>query len=249
MKRIPILMYHRICDIPDDRNSVPPDVFKQQMEQLWRGGYKTVSVMQLVDTINKGFDLPDRPIVITFDDAYEDNITSAMPIMASYDFRGTVFPIANWVGMPNDWEDYPNKPRANTMDWDQLGDWVDEGMELGSHTCTHGDLTRMSLSELEDELYGSREIFLQRLGFAPETLCYPYGRHNRLVRRTVAEAGYRGALAIFDGVKLNGMNPYALPRVQITAHDVGAAFLRKIGPLHPWLTFGRSLERKLKGRR
>ncbi len=248
MKRVPILMYHSIADVPSHRNSVPPDVFKHQMELLWRAGYKTVSVIQLIDTINRGFDLPDKPVVITFDDGYEDNFIHAMPIMSSYDFHGTVFPISNWVGLTNDFEDKPNNPKCTMMNWDQLKMWLADGMELGSHTCSHADLTRIGLSELEDELYISRETFQKYLGFSPETLCYPYGRHNRLVRRTAAEAGYRGALAIFDGVKFSGMNPYALPRIQITAKDTGLGFLRKIGPMHRWLTLGRSLERRLKMR-
>ena len=248
MKRVPILMYHRISDIPGDRNSVPPYIFKQQMELLWRAGYKTVSLIQLIDTLNRGFTLPDKSVVITFDDGYVDNITNALPIMTSYDFRGTVFPIANWVGKPNDWESYKNKPSCMTMNWDQLHHWINEGMELGSHTCTHRDLTRLSLNELEDELYGSKEMFEQKLGYSLNTLCYPYGYHNRLVRKTTYDAGYNGGIAIFDGVQLWGMNPFALPRIQITSKDTGRTFLRKIGWIHPWLTFGRGVERSLKGR-
>ncbi len=238
----PVLMYHRIADISGDRNSVPPAIFADQMAQLHELGYRTVSL----EDIGVSPKRPDRTVAITFDDAYEDNLTQALPVLQRFGFQATVFAISGWIGMPNNWEDYPNKPACRTMDADQLRAWLDAGMQVGSHTQTHPNLTRLTDATLTDELNTSRIRLEDMLQIPITSLAYPYGAFDRRVMEAAEQAGYKRAAAIFEGVGWLRANPLALRRIQITRHHIGPALATRVSPLHIVLSDLRQLERAVK---
>ena len=102
--KIPILMYHRIANVPGDRNSLPPEKFEQQLQYLHSKGYTSINMDQLYAHYVLGEKLPPKSVVLTFDDGYADNLYTAMPIMQKYNMIGNVFVIANWIGKENKWE-------------------------------------------------------------------------------------------------------------------------------------------------
>ncbi|HEY3375993.1 MAG TPA: polysaccharide deacetylase family protein, partial [Armatimonadota bacterium] len=109
-REVPILMYHRIAQIPGDRNSVPPAMFAAQLAYLQRHGYRTITLGALHTARTTGAALPAKSVILTFDDAYDDNLTVALPMLQQYGMVGAVGVITGWVGTPNDWEAYPGKP-------------------------------------------------------------------------------------------------------------------------------------------
>jgi len=99
-------MYHRICDIAGDPFSISPESFAQQLEFLKKNGYHTITLQMLYQHLQSGIVLPKKPVILTFDDAYEDNLINALPLLNQYEMTGTVFIITSCVGRYNDWDRY-----------------------------------------------------------------------------------------------------------------------------------------------
>lgn len=243
--RVPILMYHRIADVPGDRNALPPEKFREQMQYLSRSGYSAITMSMLYDYYQHGKPLPPKPILLTFDDAYQDNFSTALPILCSYNMRGVVFPIANWIGRENKWENF-NKALTRTMDWTELAAWRNSGMEIASHTVNHPFLTNCSPLELNEELQQSKRRLESKLGEPIDFICYPYGCFNEETIAAVKQCAYKGAFAIFDSVPLWNISLFALPRIQIPAHQSLWEFKLKTSSIHMIFIAMRKWERTIK---
>ena len=106
---VPILMYHRIANIPSDRNALPKEKFAEQLEYLSTHNYHTITPEQLYNHFVNKTKLPKNPVLLTFDDGYQDNYLEALPLLKKYNMTAVVFPIYNWIGKPNKWEISVNK--------------------------------------------------------------------------------------------------------------------------------------------
>ncbi len=176
-KIVPILMYHRIASVPGDRNSLPEEKFAWQMQYLFQNGFHTVTLAQLYTHYKERQPLPSKPVLLTFDDGYLDNFTTALPILQQYGFSAVVFPIADWVGKDNTWENFGKAP-AKMMDWQQLSAWLSCGLEVALHTCTHPFLNACTKERVKDEVRRAQNIFKVNLGRNFDFFCYPYGKFD-----------------------------------------------------------------------
>ena len=204
--RVPILMYHYIRVNPDPADrlgynlSIAPAEFDRQMSHLAENGYETVSFDQIYDLTRP---LPDKPILLTFDDGYADAYTAAFPVLQRYGFQGTFYVITDFVGRPG------------YLTAEQILEMAAAGMSFGSHAVSHRSLTGLSADRVEQELSRSRagmENLLQRpvLDF-----CYPLGRFNQGVRQAVERAGYRSAVTTRYGFASSSADQLLLPRIRI----------------------------------
>ncbi|SHJ53593.1 polysaccharide deacetylase family protein [Propionispora hippei] len=243
--RIPILMYHRIATVPGDRNSLPPEKFKEQLDYLKKHGYHTITLNDLYNHVTLQVPLPPKPVILTFDDGYEDNFSCALPLLKERDMKATVFPIVHWVGMENKWENF-NKQLTQTMNWDHLKQWHAAGMEIGSHTLEHPFLTQCDEVRLEQELRHSKMILQEKLGAAIDFLCYPYGFFDNRATEIAKQCGYRGALAIFANAPLWNHDMYALPRIPISSRQPSWEFALKVSRFHILFIMLRKIERGAK---
>lgn len=244
-KYVPILMYHRIADVPGDRNAMPPEKFRSQMAYLAKSGFTAITMQMLYDFYTAGKPLPPKPILLTFDDGYQDNFSEALPILREYNLRGVVFPIANWIGRENKWENF-NKASTWTMDFTELTAWLDNGMDIASHTAEHPFLTTCTITALQTELAESKRILENNLAHPIEFLCYPYGDFNEETMAAAQNCGYKGAFAIFENVPLWNISLFALPRIQIPAHQSMWEFKLKTSGIHIIFIAMRKWERSIK---
>ncbi len=123
---VPILMFHHIAVSPvGSRYYVPPAKFEDELKLLHNWGYTTISTTMLVQAIEHGASLPPRPLILTFDDANEDNYTNAFPIMEKYGFTGVLYLPYDYIGTPG------------YLTVDQVKQMAAAGWEVGSHTLTH----------------------------------------------------------------------------------------------------------------
>lgn len=245
-RAVPILMYHRIADIAGDRNSVSPKMFEQQLAYLKKKCYNTISLSDLEEHFTNGKTLPSKPLILTFDDGYEDNFITALPLLNKYGMKGTVFPVAAYTGRHNDWENYQGKPNCKVMNWEQLRIWKEAGMEIGSHTMNHPILSSLTPQEIEYELAESKRLIEERVGVPVQFLCYPYGDFDTRVRKIAQSLGYQGGVAIFEGVSLRKNDLWALRRVVISCRQPMWEFKLKVSPWHLVFIGMRILERKIK---
>ncbi|WP_330997969.1 polysaccharide deacetylase family protein [Pectinatus sottacetonis] len=242
---MPILMYHRIAEVTGDRNSLPENKFIWQLEYLHANGFHTITPEMLYDFYTTGIKLPRKPILLTFDDGYKDTFTVALPLLKKYNMTAVVFPIGNWVGKKNKWENF-GKQETTTMTWNELILWQKNGQSSASHTMEHPFLTNCSEPQLLAELVNSKKILEDKLNSHMDFLCYPYGNFNSAVISMAKQAGYKAAFAIFEGVNLSRPDLFALPRIPIPAHQSKWEFKLKVSCLFLLFVAMRKWERKIK---
>jgi peptidoglycan/xylan/chitin deacetylase (PgdA/CDA1 family) len=193
---IPILGYHRVVgELPAgdvEQISVTTSRLETQMRWFARLGYETHSLNSVAHDLLLGRPIPRRRFVITFDDGYRDTLENAVPVLERFGFTATVFVVTGQVGRTNSWDEGVSV-QVPLMDWNQLGELVDRGFSIGSHTVTHRALTRLSEGEISYELTESRRMLEERLGVDVRTFCYPWGEWAPHIRDAVAEAGYWAA--------------------------------------------------------
>lgn len=242
---VPILMYHRIADIPGDRNALPKEKFAEQLEYLSKHNYHTITPEQLYNHFVNKAKLPKNPVLLTFDDGYQDNYLEALPLLKKYNMTAVVFPIYNWIGKPNKWENF-GKQETTTMNLAELKSWLNHGLDIQPHTADHPFLTQCNEEKLNLEIIDTKTKFEKLLDKPMDYLCYPYGFFNQQVINIVKKANYKMAFAIFENVPLWHIDLFALPRIPIPSHQKMWKFKLKVSSIHIIFVAMRKWERQFK---
>lgn len=209
--RVPVLMYHYISIPPPDADairldlSVTPQAFDEQMAFLVSNGYRTVRVSDVAEHLLSGAPLPEKPIVLTFDDGYADAYEAAFPILKKYGMTATFYVIAQFT------EDQ----RPGYATWDQLREMAKAGMEIGSHSIDHLDLRGRSTAFLTDQIKRSKQIIESRLGITVKTFSYPSGKYDAITIAVLRANGYLGAVTEIQGLQQTTNDIFELRRVRI----------------------------------
>ena len=181
---VPILLYHHVSASISTQYNVPPANFEIQMQWLYDNGYSTITISELANAIRNGDSLPERQIVITFDDGFIDVYNNAYPILQKYGYEATFFIIAESIG------------QSYSLSTSQLEELIDNGWEIGSHSFHHSDLTKAGASSLEVEIQGSKDFLEEKLGVSIQSFAYPYGLVNPSVIELTKNAGYTSAVGL-----------------------------------------------------
>lgn len=216
-RTVMVLNYHKIVD-EHMSLSVPPSDFEQHMKWLKEYGYTSITPEELYDFIVGGGELPEKPVLITFDDGYKDNYTNAYPIMKKYGFKGTIFVVTGFLGVYD-----------NYLTWEQAGELAANGFSVESHTYSHKSMTEANDEDISKELTKSRNTIKERLGLEADFVAYPTGTYNLHIAELAKEAGYKGAFTIkYDNVSRDS-NVYAIERVPIFhTENTNKDFLERI---------------------
>lgn len=189
---IPILAYHKIEPrFEFGVTTVFPHQFEKQMRFLSVRGYKSITLSELVDDKHG-----EKNVVLTFDDAYENMIVNGLPIMEEWDFKATIFIVSGFVGKENLWDVNLGFRRFRHMGWKNLRYLVESGFEIGSHSHTHPDLTKISDRKVKEELSRSRKTLEDKLGVPVRFISYPFGRYSARVKEMAQECGYTGGVCL-----------------------------------------------------
>ncbi|QEU95386.1 polysaccharide deacetylase family protein [Streptomyces kanamyceticus] len=212
---VPILMYHSVAPVPNEAThdlSVSPAAFARQMEVLGERGFTPLTTDQLAAAWRSaGGVLPERPVLITFDDGYEGVHRYALPVLAKHGFACTLFVATGWLRGKYD----TGGGLDRMLDWDQVREIAATGAEIGGHSHTHPELDQLSDDGLRFELRSCRDIITDELGTRPRSLAFPYGYSSRRVRERVRETGYAQSLAVGNSLARRAQGPYALRRVTV----------------------------------
>lgn len=225
MADVLVLCYHALSPTWTAELSVTPTEFERQISRLHRRGWRAVTFTDAV------FAPPaPRTLAITFDDAFASIKQYAVPILAAYKMPATVFaPTAftssgatlRWPGIDH-WQTARDQHELISMSWDDLGDLIAGGWEVGSHARTHPHLTRLDDESLAIELGESRAECTRALGRPCQTIAYPYGDVDARVADAARRAGYRAGAALSS--RLSRLGPYRHPRVGVYHRDVARRF-------------------------
>jgi peptidoglycan/xylan/chitin deacetylase (PgdA/CDA1 family) len=220
----PILMYHSLSS-SSSRSFRPfmlhPVQFEQHARYLRDDGYVALTVSQLVSLRNQGC-VPERAVVLTFDDGFADFHRSALPVLTRYGLTATLYVVSGYVGGSSGWlADAGSRP---LLSWSQLADVRHSGVEIGAHTVSHPALDTLPPGQAKEEIASSKRELENGLGIAVRSFAYPYGYYSRAVRDLVVSAGYSSACAVRYAVSSPADDPFALCR-QIVRHDTDVAGL------------------------
>lgn len=221
---VPILMYHHVRVLAPQAGrvwrmlTVDPTAFEAQMAYLADHGYHTITFSDLADCFDRGKPLPDNPVILTFDDGWAEHYTTVFPILRRYGLIATFFPPTNWIN-----------GSELTLNWAQIEEMSQAGMEFGSHTLNHHLLTHQSADQARWQLTQSKAILEQHTHKPVVALAYPTGAWSPAVAALVSRAGYRVAVGISAGVKQRAADRFALRRVSVGYGVPLRTFVARLG--------------------
>lgn len=222
---VPILMYHEIAGPADTTShlAVPPSSFARQLGYLHDAGFQTVTAGTLAEIMNGGAGrLPERAVVLTFDDGFEDFYRQALPLLNRYGFTATLYVTTGWV---QDAGPLPAGQRPGRMlCWSQVAEAAAAGIEIGAHSRLHPQLDQLPRQRLREELRGSKAQLEDRLGRPVPGLAYPFGYSSAAVRAEARAAGHGYACAVGNALPRPGTDPLALPRLTVRRSTSMPAF-------------------------
>ena len=227
---IPILMYHQI-DQPPPRGTplrglvVAPASFAWQMRLLRSLGYQGLSMRDLEPYL--AGQKQGKVVGLTFDDGYQNNLMHALPVLQRHRFTATCYGVSGMVGGSNVWDSdkVQPKPLMTQAEWQA---WLQAGMDVGSHTCTHARLTDLDAASAREEIAASRRALQQLLGCEVRHFCYPYGRYEDTHAQMAREAGYASATTTQRGRVQVGDDAFKLKRIMVARATHPLQFLLKV---------------------
>jgi peptidoglycan/xylan/chitin deacetylase (PgdA/CDA1 family) len=217
--QVPILLYHSVAQqvAPRFRRyAISPEVFAAHMAFLHDNGYTPLTVSEFARSIaDSRRRLPERPMVITFDDGLADFYTNAFPVLKGYGFAATLYIVTGFVGGTSRWLCRQGEGERPILTWEQIDEINTNGIECGAHSHSHPQLDTLPLAEAREEIMHSKAVLEQRLGQPVLTFAYPHGYYSSAVRRIVQQAGYSSACAVKHGVSTPADDRFALARIAI----------------------------------
>lgn len=231
-KKIPILMYHSISNYATSKFkqfTLPSKLFTEHMAYLHQHRYTPITVTQFIAAQSQtGAKLPERPVILTFDDGFADFYEEALPMLKRYGFAATLYVATGFVNGTSRWLQHEGEANRPMLTWDQLREISASGIECGSHSHTHPQLDTLSPAEAACEIAQSKRLLEEHLDQKVLSFAYPFGYHTANVRRQVQEAGCTSACAVKHAMSSETTNPFTLARLMIksdTNQDALAALL------------------------
>ena len=236
---VPIFMYHHVSKQPttnalDYNLTVTTTDFNAQLTWLQQQGYQAITLTELFDALYYGKALPAHPMILTFDDGYEDMYTDALPTLLAHHYRGVFFIITGMIG-------------GRYLTWNQIRVLERYGMQIGSHTIHHINVGQPPAgTTTQEELTVSKATLQSQLGQLIQFFCYPTGEpfhHDSVYEQQIVLAdlladGYIGALLdpfTSDSAIQDAQIPYQLPRIRVSGGESLQAYM---GILNVTLQYG-----------
>jgi peptidoglycan/xylan/chitin deacetylase (PgdA/CDA1 family) len=218
--RVPVLTYHRVHTMPAVGQPdliVDPSSFLSELQALHTAGYRTIHQAQLFDALFRGASLPPKPIIISVDDGYVDDVRTILPDLQRMHMVATFFVITGRTSEPG----FLNAEQIRQLD--------QAGMDVGDHTAHHVDLRLLSPAELRTETAGSRRVLDSMLGHPVYYFAYPFGTFDSAVVHAVRSAGFTMAYTTAGGTTESSDAPLTMPRVHVGRSQTPSGLLSLLG--------------------
>jgi peptidoglycan/xylan/chitin deacetylase (PgdA/CDA1 family) len=263
--RVTILVYHRICNLPQEKEveylAVSTESFARQMELLVKMGYTTLTVREVISYLASGQRFPRRSVCISFDDGYRNNYTCAYPEMQRRGIRATFYIATGFIGTNKrfPWLKVDSDLREaelQSMDiscplnWSEVVELEREGMEIGNHSSTHPNFAEITEIEVKKEIDSARISLSSQLKAPGNTFVCPFGiAHSDIepIIGIIRSLGYEGSFFGRIGSVHSKSDPFDLPRISVYSSDSLSVFARKLNGSYDWLATVQPLWRKLVG--
>jgi glycosyltransferase involved in cell wall biosynthesis len=216
-RQCPVLLYHHVGPLRPGMYAslnVSARDFERQMRWLARHGYKGICTTDWLRWVREGKGLPEKPIIITFDDAYDDIAEYAFPALRKYGFAGVVYVVTQRVAETNKWDERNGSGTLRVMTWEQIRSWAEQGIEFGGHSRTHANLPTLSREMCTEEVAGCRKDLEAALCATVRSFAYPYGEFNETVHDVVSRQ-FPLAFSTIEGMNYLGDDLHLLKRIYV----------------------------------
>ncbi len=218
--QVPVLTYHRVAPLSAVGQTdlkVDPAVFAAEMQTLHDDGYHTITQAQLFNALYKGAALPAKPVIVSVDDGYVDDVTQILPVLERLHMVGTFFVITGRMTEPG------------FLTAAQIRELDRAGMDVGDHTAHHVDLPAITPSELQMETAGSRHVLESVLGHPVYFFAYPFGAYNTAVLAALRAAGFTMAYTTAGGTTESTSAPLTMPRIHVGRSETPSGLVSLLG--------------------
>ncbi len=215
-RELPVLMYHRVVREAPALSKfdiyVTRDQLERQFQSLKARGFETVTFGDLL-----GPNVPPKPVILTFDDGYEDNYYNLFPLLKKYGMKAVVYILGNRRHKTNYWDLDKGEPEAPLLTAAQIREMSASGLvEFGSHSLNHTRLTDLKAAGARREIEGSRKVLEKFLRKPVLSFAYPYGVHNAEIRKMTAKAGYAFGVSVDGRYSRFGGDLFEIKRIPIS---------------------------------
>lgn len=216
--KIPVLLYHVVKPNPDPTNpyQFSLEEFEKHMAYLKENGYRTLTMKQYFNILDGKAAMPEKPILLTFDDNSNDFYPYVYPVLQKYGMKATQFTVSNWVN--GSWN----------MTESEILMVMENGVDIQNHTVTHPFLADLSKEEQYLEIHNATEAHKDLTGRTTFAFAYPYGNYNSDTISLLKELGFKGAFKVGGGLSTDKSNRYELPRIMILQNHTLDDFVRMI---------------------
>jgi len=242
---LPIVMYHSVLKSRQGKYTVSPAQLEQDFETYQKMGYTPVFLREVIDFVDGRGKLPQKPIVITFDDGHYNNMHYVLPIAQKFNFKIVINPVTSF-GIHSERRGEVGNPAYSYLTISQMNELHQSGLvEIGNHTHSlHKFKPRYGIKKKPNESnddyvaalvadIGHAQALFQNAGIPrPTTFAYPFGAYNEIARDTLIEMGFRALLTCNEGVSQVTLGDptslYYLKRYNRSGNTNTAAFVKKV---------------------
>lgn len=209
---VPIIMYHSILNDPNKAGEyvVSQKTIENDIIYLIKNGYTTVVMQDLVNYVYKGTPLPDKPVILTFDDGYYNNLTYLLPLLEKYDCKAVISVVGRYTEIHSETND--ENPNYSHLSWDNISELNSSGrIEIQNHSYDMHQLNGRKGSQkrknestdeyrriLKDDLSRLQDLLKENCGIIPNTYTYPYGAISDESRVVLEELGFKASLSCYE---------------------------------------------------
>lgn len=213
--RTPVIIYHNV-GLPKPGEypglTIPPAEFEAQIRLLTRMRYKSILPSDWLRWRDEGGELPQKPVMLVFDDAYEEAASIAFPIVRRYGLSAACMVVTSCIGATNRWDEETGRPKFRIMSAEQIVEWSRNGIEFGGHTRTHPELPFETDERVEEEVHRCKADLTELLGKHPASFAYPFGSVSPAAENAVRRNFALGFTSQPGRLHL-GIDPAVVPRI------------------------------------
>ena len=248
LKYFPILMYHLIVERKNarvwDNFCLEPAELAAQLDYLVRKKFTAINFADLESILQGSRLCPQKPVMITFDDAYFESLKNAAPLLEARNLKGIFSIVTDYIGKENKWQ----KANATEMtaSRENIVKYKGPFISFESHSAKHSHLPRLAPEEIERDMSNSKEVIENITGEKVRAIFYPYGSFNENVKKAAAKAGYKYGLAIAASKRSVTEDLLEMRRVYIKSSDSIGAFKRKVSS---WYIYFRGIREAVRHKR
>ncbi|HEX6983572.1 MAG TPA: polysaccharide deacetylase family protein [Balneolaceae bacterium] len=229
---IKVLMYHRLSkEKPEklgDLHVVHVDDFRRQLRLIEALNFMPITFEDYLLYREGKLTLPKKPIILTFDDGHLDTFELALPILKEFDMRAVIFVLGNRKQRYAHWENKHDETNYPLMEDQHIIEAREDGFEIGAHSMTHADLSKLGQKAMQREIKGSKESIESLLGESIVSFAYPFGGVARNVISITQQAGFKYGCGVYTGPPNFGDDNFDIRRLAITSKTNTAAFLMRL---------------------